>query len=78
MGSLMVRKKSGLQVAKKVGIVVVCAYIAMQVLPVIVGTGLFLGFIGVSLLVSLLSWTVYLGVPIAALALILGVLSSDD
>ena len=85
MGSLMVRSDSGMSTVGKVAVGVVVCYVALQVLPLILGASVIVGVFGlaaitllVSLITTLLSAAVYIGVPILFIAFLVSVFAGDD
>lgn len=85
MGSLMVRKKGSMSTVAKVGVGLVACYVALHVLPAVIGAGIVVGFLGlaitgmiVSVITSLLSLALYVGVPAFALLFLISLFASKD
>ena len=85
MGHLMVRKKSGLALAGKIGVALVVCWVALQVLPMVLGAGIVVGILGLAvtgIVVNLLSWMLsiglYIGVPVFAILFLISLFSRDD
>ena len=85
MGSLMLRSESGMSTVGKVAVGVVVCYVALKVLPLVLGASIIVGVFGlaaitmlIGLITTLLSTAVYIGVPILFIAFLVSIFSGDD